>query len=72
MQESGLQSIQPKSFVPRTPDSTYGKGYWPNLLLNHPLLQKPNLIWVSDITYLPLTNVKWAYLGLGWICSLGE
>lgn len=40
----------------------------PNLLLNQPLPQAPNLIWpdrraVSDITYLPLTNGEWAYLG---------
>ena len=34
-----------KSFVPRTTDSTHGKGYWPNLLLNQSLPQKPNLIW---------------------------
>lgn len=59
----GLQSIQPKSFVPRTTDSTHGKGYWPNLLLDQPLPQEPNLVWVSDITYLPLSNGDWAYLG---------
>lgn len=63
MKLAGLQSIQPRSFVPRTTDSTHGKGYWPNLLLNQPLPQEPNLIWVSDITYLPLTNGEWAYLG---------
>jgi len=63
MKLAGLQSIQPKSFVPRTTDSTHGKGYWPNLLLNQPLPQGPNLIWVSDITYLPLVNGEWAYLG---------
>ncbi|GAB4000043.1 hypothetical protein GCM10028807_51840 [Spirosoma daeguense] len=63
MKQAGLQSIQPKSFVPRTTDSTHGKGYWPNLLLDQPLPQGPNLIWVSDITYLPLTNGEWAYLG---------
>ncbi|UFH58003.1 IS3 family transposase [Spirosoma sp. KNUC1025] len=34
MKQTGLQAIQPKSFVPRTTDSTHGKGYWPNLLLN--------------------------------------
>lgn len=27
MKDSGLQPIQPKSFVPRTTDSTHGKGY---------------------------------------------
>lgn len=63
MKESGLQSIQPKSFVPRTTDSTHGKGYWPNLLLGQPLPLEPDLVWVSDITYLPLINGEWAYLG---------
>lgn len=62
MRRLGLQAIQPKSFVPRTTDSMHGKGYWPNLLLDQSLPQAPNLVWVSDITYLPLVNGKWAYL----------
>ncbi|WP_460966064.1 IS3 family transposase, partial [Spirosoma litoris] len=62
MKAADLQAIQPKSFVPRTTDSTHGRGYWPNLLLDQPLPQAPNLIWVSDITYLPLINGDWAYL----------
>ena len=62
MKQIGLQAIQPKSFVPRTTDSTHGKGYWPKLLLNQPLPQEPNLVWVSAITYLPLINGEWAYL----------
>lgn len=64
MEQSGLQAIQPKSFVPRTTDSTHGKGYWPNLLLNRSLPKAPNLVWVSDITYLPLIDGKWAYLAV--------
>ena len=35
----------------------------PNLLLGQPMPVAPNLIWVSDITYLPLVNGEWAYLG---------
>ena len=66
MKLSHLQAIQPKSFVPRTTDSTHGKGYWPNLLLGQPLPVAPNQVWVSDITYLPLVNGEWAYLG-GWM-----
>ena len=62
MKAVGLQAIQPKSFVPRTTDSTHRRGYWPNLLLDQPLPKAPNLVWVSDITYLPLINGDWAYL----------
>ena len=62
MKTGGLQAIQPKSFVPRTTDSKHGRGYWPNLLLGQPLPEAPNLVWVSDITYLPLINGDWAYL----------
>jgi putative transposase len=66
MKLADLQAIQPKSFVPRTTDSTHGKGYWPNLLLGQPVPTAPNLVWVSDITYLPLIDGEWAYLG-GWM-----
>jgi putative transposase len=63
MKLANLQAIQPKSFVPRTTDSAHGKGYWPNLLLGQPLPLAPDRVWVSDITYLPLVNGEWAYLG---------
>lgn len=66
MKITDLQPIQPKSFVPRTTDSTHGKGYWPNLLLDQSVPTAPNLVWVSDITYLPLVNGEWVYLG-GWL-----
>ena len=63
MKAAGLQPIQPKSFVLRTTDSNHTKGYWPNLLLDLPFPTAPNLVWVSDITYLPLVDGEWAYLG---------
>lgn len=62
MKKGGLQAIQPKSFVPRTTDSVHGRGYWLNLLKDQPLPESPNVLWVSDITYLPLANGDWAYL----------
>jgi len=58
----GLVAIEPKSFVPPTTDSHPNKGYWPNLLLNQRLAQAPDLVWVSDITYLPLVKGGWLYL----------
>lgn len=71
MKRVGLQAIQPKSFVPRTTDSRHGKGYWPNLLLGQTLPTAPNLVWVSDITYLPLINGEWAYLAT-WMDGTGR
>lgn len=63
MHKQDLVAIQPKSFVPRTTDSRHGKRVCPNLLLDEPRPTAPNRIWVSDITYLPLVNGEWAYLG---------
>jgi putative transposase len=63
MKQQGLTAIQPKSFVPRTTDSRHGKRICPNLLLGQPLPKAPNLVWVSDITYLPLVSGQWGYLG---------
>jgi putative transposase len=46
----------------RTTDSTHGLRCAPNRLLNQLKPTQANLIWVSDITYLPLVNGDWAYL----------
>lgn len=62
MKEEGLKAIQPRSFVPRTTDSKHGKKVCENLLLNQPRPTQPNQVWVSDITYMPLKDGKWAYL----------
>jgi putative transposase len=64
--ENGLKPIQPRSFVPRTTDSRHTLGYSPNLLLDRPRPTGPNQVWVSDITYIPLSNGKWLYLAV-WV-----
>lgn len=71
MKEQGLKAIQPRKFVPRTTDSKHGQRVCENLLLNKEKPSAPNAVWtvrraVSDITYLPLKNGHWAYLG-AWI-----
>lgn len=43
-------------------EATAGPPVRPNLLLDQPLPKAPNLVWVSDITYLPLINGGWGYL----------
>ena len=56
------KALQPKSFVPRTTDSTHGQRCALNLLLDQLKPTQANRLWVSDITCLPLASGAWAYL----------
>ena len=58
----GLRALQPKAHTPRTTDSTHGLRCAPNRLLDQPKPTQGNRVWVSDITYLPLADGRWAYL----------
>ena len=67
LNDSGLKAIQPKSFVPRTTNSQHGQRTNPNLLLDRMGKRaippsEPNQVWVSDITYLPVSNGSFGYL----------
>ena len=70
MREKGLKAIQPRSFVPRTTNSSHSLGYSPNLLLGMKLPpDKPLEVIVGDITFLPLQGGGWCYLRPGRIFS---
>ena len=63
MKEEGLRAIQPRSFVPRTTNSSHQLGYAENLLIGMKLPpEHPNEVVVGDITYLPLQDGSFAYL----------
>lgn len=65
MQMNGLVAIQPRSFVPRTTQSPRELAACANLLQQQEVINKPNQVWVGDITYIPLHGGEFAYLS-GW------
>ncbi|MDQ2769767.1 MAG: IS3 family transposase [Bacteroidota bacterium] len=62
LRRHGRKALQPKSFVPRTTDSTHGQRCAPNLLLDQPRPTQSNWLWVSDMTCLTLASGASAYL----------
>jgi transposase InsO family protein len=59
-----LRAIQPRSFVPKTTDSSHRLGYSPNLLLDADDPVKIDHTWVGDITYVPLQGGTFCYLAI--------
>lgn len=64
MDEMQLVAIQPRSFKPRTTDSRHTLGFNENLLIDAPLPEGINQVWVGDITYVPLIGGDFLYLAL--------
>lgn len=62
MAERGLKAIQPKTYVPRTSDGRADKPS-PNLLEGKELPDRPDRVWVGDITFVP-TAAGWLYLAV--------
>lgn len=64
LKNNGLKAIQPRSFVPRTTNSRHPYAISPNLLLDRTFTQKPDEVWVGDITYIPLAGGGFLYLAV--------
>lgn len=64
LREMNLKAIQPKSYQPRTTDSRHCLGFSPNLLLECPPPDDVNLVWVGDISYVPLRAGTFLYLAV--------
>jgi transposase InsO family protein len=64
MKTQGLVAIQPKSFKPRGTESRHRLGYSPNLLMEAQEVRALNTLWVGDITYIPINEIRFGYLAV--------
>lgn len=62
MRINGIVAVQKKKFR-LTTDSKHGNPVWPNILNRKFDVEKPNAVWVSDITYV-WTLEGWLYLAV--------
>jgi len=63
MRENGLRARQKRRFVPRTTQSDHDLPVAPNRLAEVPTPNRPDQVWVVDITYIP-TVEGWIYLAV--------
>jgi putative transposase len=61
MREMGLAAHQGRRRVPRTTDSRHDLPVAPNLLARNFAAERPDQVWLADISYLP-TGEGWLYL----------
>jgi transposase InsO family protein len=61
MRQMGLSARQGRRRTPRTTDSRHDLPVAPNLLDRHFTAERPNAVWLADISYLP-TDEGWLYL----------
>jgi len=60
MRENGIVAVQKRKFRVTT-DSKHDHPVWPNVLNRNFMVEKPNAVWVSDITYV-WTFEGWLYV----------
>jgi len=63
MREMGLAARQGRRRPPRTTDSRHDLPVAPNLLDRHFAADRPDTVWLADISYLP-TDEGWLYLAV--------
>jgi transposase InsO family protein len=69
MKQMGLSAVTVKPFRVRTTDSNHGFAVAENLLDQEFEAQRPNQVWLADITYIP-TEEGWLYLaGIKDLCT---
>lgn len=69
MREAGLRGRQKRRYRVRTTDSNHDQPIAPNRLIQIPAPDRPDTVWVSDLTYIP-TDEGWLYLaGVLDLCS---
>jgi putative transposase len=61
MREMGLSARRGRRRAPRTTDSRHDLPVAPNLLDRHFAAERPDTVWLADISYLP-TEEGWLYL----------
>jgi putative transposase len=61
MRELGLRGVRKGGYRPRTTDSRHTLASWPNRLRAAAPLQRPDQVWVSDMTYVR-TGEGWLYV----------
>jgi len=63
MRQSGLRPRQKRRFRPRTTLSKHNLPLTQNWLAKVPAPERPNQVWLADITYIP-TAEGWLYLAV--------
>jgi transposase InsO family protein len=63
MREMGLQARRGRRRPPRTTDSRHDLPVAPNLLDRHFAADRPDAVWLADLSYLP-TDEGWLYLAV--------